>query len=382
MKKRKDTKGRVLKDCEYQRADGSYEYRWNDSLGKRHSIYAKTLDSLRAKESERQKDISDGIDFSGGSKTVYEVVDDYFELRKCKWKTNTLRAYSTAANQIKRTPFAKKKINEITKKDAQKFFISLHKSGLKRNTLQCIKSILQPAFEIEVDDDHIRKNPFRFSLSDLFDDDSYKRPALTEKQANHYINFLADQKSGYLEPIILLKELGVRVSELCGITISDIDLSKKVVNIKRQLCRTAEKPWYIQTPKSKTGYRTIPLTDEACEAFKRAIANRPQPKVEMMVDGIMGFLFLDKNGNPITAMHIELHMRNMQRKYEELFGEYVPHITAHVFRHSFATRMMQKGLDAKTVCYVLGDNDLEIVMNTYTHADFSFIDSAFKKAMN
>ena len=48
--KRKDNKGRVLKDGESQRKNGSYEYRYFDIRKKRHSVYARSLAELREKE--------------------------------------------------------------------------------------------------------------------------------------------------------------------------------------------------------------------------------------------------------------------------------------------------------------------------------------------
>jgi len=45
--RRKDNKNRVLKEGEYQRSNGTYEFKWRDKCGDRHSIYAKTLDELR-----------------------------------------------------------------------------------------------------------------------------------------------------------------------------------------------------------------------------------------------------------------------------------------------------------------------------------------------
>lgn len=382
-KKRQDKRGRVLKDGERQRADGSFEYRWIDSSEKRRSVYAKTLDELRQKEDNIKKDIADGINFDAGEKTVAELAQEFFDIKKLKWKRNSVRAYSSTLNIIKDSSFGKKKIKTVTKKMAQKWFIQLNQDGYKRSTLELIKNILHPAFEDEVEEDHIRKNPFRFNMSDLLPDDSMKRQALTEDQTAHYMRFLREYGSGnYLDDIIILKETGVRIGELYGITIKDVDLINKVVHIRRQLGRTAEKQWFIETPKSKYSVRDIPLTDEACEAFRHAIATRPTPIIEIMIDGIGGFIFLDKNAMPKTGMHCENYMRNLHKKYVEIYGEHVPSITPHVFRHTFATRMMQKGLDPKSICYIMGDNSIDIVMNTYTHADFPFINRAFKQVMN
>ena len=61
VERRKDSKGRVLKEGESQRKDGGYDYRWRSSNGKRHAVYAKTLEELREKELQIQRDKSDGI---------------------------------------------------------------------------------------------------------------------------------------------------------------------------------------------------------------------------------------------------------------------------------------------------------------------------------
>lgn len=381
-KKRQDRRGRVLKKGEYQKEDG-YEYRWTAKNGKRYSRHAPTLDELRQIEEQIQKDIADGINSDSVDKTVAELAEEYFDIKKLKWKRNTVRAYTTALNTIKASSFGKKKLKTVTKKMAQKWFLQLNKDGYKRSTIELIKNILHPAFEDEVDEDHIRKNPFRFNLCDLLPDDSTKRQALTEEQTAHYMQFLRQYGTGsYLDDIIILKETGVRIGELYGITIKDVDLINNVLHIERQLGRTADKQWFIETPKSKYSKRDIPLTDEACEAFRHAIANRQTPQIEIMIDGIGGFVFLDKNGMPKTGMHCENYMRVLHKKYVELYGEGVPSITPHVFRHTFATRMMQRGLDPKSICYIMGDNSIEIIMNTYTHADFPFINQAFKQAMN
>ena len=59
--RRKDNKGRVLKEGEHQRPNGTYEYKWRDKRSKRHSIYAKTLEELREKEIDVLRDALDGI---------------------------------------------------------------------------------------------------------------------------------------------------------------------------------------------------------------------------------------------------------------------------------------------------------------------------------
>ena len=59
--RRLDNKRKVLRKGESQRADGTYDYRWTSRNGKRHSVYAKTLDELRMKEEQIMRDTSDPI---------------------------------------------------------------------------------------------------------------------------------------------------------------------------------------------------------------------------------------------------------------------------------------------------------------------------------
>ena len=79
--KRKDKKGRVLRDGESQRKDLRYDYRYTDETGKRRAIYADTLDELRQKEREIQKTEDEGINYAAGKITVLELVKRYLTLK-------------------------------------------------------------------------------------------------------------------------------------------------------------------------------------------------------------------------------------------------------------------------------------------------------------
>ena len=158
------------------------------------------------------------------------------------------------------------------------------------------------------------KNPFRFNISDLLTDDAVYRDALTEAQQRKYLQFIKDYgNDNYYDDIVILVETGLRISELYGLTTSDVDLVKRRVHVRRQLCRTGDDPYFITTPKSNSGVRTVPLSDSAYEAFRHALSHRAKPQVEMMIDGVSGFIFLDKDGRPKVAMHCQNYMRNMQK---------------------------------------------------------------------
>ena len=378
--KRKDKKGRIFRSGEGQRPNKTYFYRYHRSGDKKWSyVYAPTLEELRQKEEVIQRDLLDGIDYAGGEITVAELVDRYINLRR-GLKENSMRAYGSAINRIHTDPFGSRMIRSVRLSDGKGWVVSLHDKGLKQNTIGILQSVLRPAFEMAVDDDMIRKNPFKFKLSDVIPNDAYVRSALTKAQQEQYLQFIRDHgKDNYYDDIVILLGTGLRVSELYGLTRADIDFDRRCIHVRRQLCRTAEKPYFVTPPKTKSGIRNVPMTDAVYMALMRVVKARTAPKVELPVDGHSGFLFLDKSGMPKVAMYLENYMRGLQARFEKAYGKPVPRITPHVLRHTFCTNVQQAGLDVKSLQYLMGHSTASVTLDVYTHSDFESAERAFRQ---
>ena len=78
--------------------------------------------------------------------------------------------------------------------------------------------------------------------------------------------------------------------------------------------------YVIEAPKTENGIRYVPMTDEVAESFRKIIKNRKAPKVEPIIDGYTGFLFLDKNDMPMVALHWEKYMQHILDSRESLTG--------------------------------------------------------------
>ena len=379
--KRKDKKGRIFRSGEGQRPNKTYFYRYHRNGDKKWSyVYAPTLEELRQKEEVIQRDLLDGIDYAGGEITVAELVDRYINLRR-GLKENSMRAYGSAINRIHTDPFGSRMIRSVRLSDGKGWFVSLHDKGLKQNTIGILQSVLRPAFEMAADDDMIRKNPFKFKLSDVIPNDAYVRSALTKAQQERYLQFIRDHgKDNYYDDIVILLGTGLRVSELYGLTKADIDFDRRCIHIHKQLCRTADKPYFVAPPKTSSGNRTIPMTDTVYMALKRVLKNRASPKVEMPVDGCTGFIFLDKAGKPKVAMHLENFMRGLQRKHPWALDGDFPKVTPHVLRHTFCTNMQQAGIDIKSLQYLMGHSNASVTLDVYTHTDYNVVKRAFDQA--
>lgn len=381
MERRKDDKGRVLKVGESQRANGTYMYRYKDIQKKTRWIYGKSLSDLRKKESEIQRDIVDDIDTVAGEMTVAELVKLYISLKR-GLSQNTIMSYETAVRHIERAPFGSYKVNQVKLSHAKKFYVDLHDQGLKRNTIIGYHSILRPAFEMAVDDDMIRKNPFKFQVADLLPNDAQLRVALTKAQQKEYLEFIRVYgNNNYYDDIVILLETGLRVSELYGLTKADIDFESRCIHITHQLCRRAEIPYFVKAPKTNSGIRYIPMSDTAYMSFKRVLKNRPSGKMELIVDGYSEFLFLDKDGMPKVGMHLQNYMRCMQEKYQKIFKGSFPKVTPHVLRHTFCTNMQRAGIDVKSLQYLMGHSNVSVTLDIYTHTDFNAVQEAFTKVV-
>ena len=103
------------------------------------------------------------------------------------------------------------------------------------------------------------------------------------------------------------------------------------------------------------------------DCFKAILEDREKPRVERMVDGYRGFLFLDKDGMPLVAMHWEHRFKHMVTRYNEIYRVQLPKITPHVCRHTYCSNMARSGMNPKTLQYLMGHSEIGVTMNTYTH---------------
>ena len=125
--------------------------------------------------------------------------------------------------------------------------------------------------------------------------------------------------------------------------------------------------YVIEPTKTNAGTRVIPMTKEVTEMFRAIIQDRPEYKVEKVVGGYTGFLFLDKNGMPLVAMHWEHRFNSMVGRYNEIYKVQMPNITPHVCRHTYCSNMAKSGMNPKTLQYLMGHSDIAVTLNVYTH---------------
>ena len=392
---RRDNKGRKLATGESQDKDGRYRYKYNDAFGKRKSVYSWRLTesdpypkgkrkdiSLREKEKEVEKALRNAVATSGGNMTVLELVQKYIS-QKRGVKHNTQANYNFVINVIKKEDFGAKRIDKIKLSDAKTWLIKLQDDGRGYSSIHSIRGVVRPAFQMAVDDDLIRKNPFEFQLATVVVNDSVTREAITRKQQRDFLRFIKEDKHfcKYYDGIYILFNTGLRVSEFVGLTVNDIEFDKQRIKIDHQLQRTRNMEYEILTPKTEKGERYVPMKEDVEDCFRRIIQNRKHPKIEPMIDGYSGFLFLDKNDMPMVALHWEKYFQHIREKYNSIYKVQMPCITPHVCRHTFCSNMAKSGMNPKTLQYIMGHSDIGVTLNIYTHLQFEDALEEMKKVV-
>lgn len=394
--KRRDSKNRILQNGESQRKDGRYMYKYIDNAGNTRYLYSwrlvrtdttpqgvKDEMPLRDKIKILQRDLDAGLILSGGNMTVLELVKKYIA-QKTGVRENTRVGYNFVINILKKEEFGNKRIDKVKLSDARLWLIKLQKDGRGYSTIHTVRGVVRPAFQMAVDDDLIRKNPFEFQLATVVVNDSVTREAITRKQERQFLEFIKNDRHfcRYYEGIYILFHTGLRISEFVGLTVSDIDIENGIINVDHQLQRTRNMQYTIVDTKTDCGTRLVPMTDDVKECFAQILKNRPKPKIEPMVDGKTGFLYLDKNGMPMVALHWEKYFQHIREKYNSIYKVQLPVITPHVARHTFCSNMAKSGMNPKTLQKIMGHSDIGVTLNVYTHVDFEDVQEEMKKVCN
>ena len=378
--RRRDSKHRVLRRGESIRADGKYQFKYHVN-GIPHFVYSWRLEptdklpagkkpclSLRELEKQIGYDLDSLSDPTGKNMTVEELVERYLST-KTGVKPNTLANYKFVKNLMKKEPFNGKKISQVKTSDAKLFLIKLQQDGRRYSTIKTVRGVLRPAFQMAVDDDVLRKNPFGFELATVVVKDSVTREAITRKQMRQFLKFVHDDNvyCKYYEVVYILFHTGMRISEFCGLTLKDLDMKNRIINIDHQLQRTSDMRLVIESTKTNAGTRKLPMSEDVFRCFQAIIEDREAPRYERVVDGYTGFLFTDKEGLPLVAMHWEHRFNHMVKRYNDIYRVQMPNITPHVCRHTYCSNMAKSGVNPKTLQYLMGHSDIGVTLNTYTH---------------
>ena len=387
MERRKDDKGRVLKEGESQRKNGTYMFRYYDLSKKRKCIYAKTLSELREKEKEVNKDGVLGIytnDF-----TLNDAFDRYISTKTDKeLKPRTKYKYIAEYDRwIRNTWIGNKKLKELNQSDIKFFYKEKsEKDHFADGTIRILHKYINGALEVAYNDDFIRRN-YAKGCNKLYSKVEAREP-LSIAQTDAFLTECENTKAGkkYMLGFKLLLLSGLRVGEMTGLTWDDIDLKNRIINVNHQFVTgddSSRTAYHIDTPKSGNGIRKVPMSNDLYQLFtelKRETYFEAY-KFGSNVDGYTGFVMHTRTGLPILYSHFNAYAKDIVSHYNETHEEPLPNVSCHICRHTFCTRMAELKINPTALKKIMGHSDYKTTDEVYIDVSDDFVKEEFFLAL-
>ena len=373
-----------LKKGEQQRPNGTFAFRWSTEDGKRHTVYAETLEELRAKEQEIIKDQCDKIKIEARYVTINEMFELWRQLKR-GLKDNTLQNYVYMYKMYVLPQFGKRRISTLVKSDVKRFYNTwADERCLSVSTIDIIHTVLHQVLDMAVDDSYIRHNPADNVLKELKQAHGLtteKRYSLTKAEQELFLSYLrrTPQYQHWYPVFAVMLGTGMRVGETVGLRWCDVDLKEGTIAVNHTLIyyNHATNGCYcnVHSPKTKAGIRNIPMLAFVKEAFHQMRQKEQGIRCKAVVDGYTDFIFVNRFGQPQHQGTLNKALRRIIRDCndEVLMKQdkkpvLLPPFSCHTLRHTFTTRMCEAGVNIKVIQDTLGHADVSTTLNIYADA--------------
>lgn len=354
----RNLKGKELGEGIYQQANGTYCARFIDRFGKRKSKRSKKLQEVRQWLADATY-INEHSDIEQATNMMVDAWFEYWiDVKKKTVRPNTVRNYTERYNKNIQKIIGRKILTEVKPIHCQKIFTDMAEEGYKTSTIYQTRIALFNMLEFAKENEVILSNPCKKSVKSDMGKPSQKKEALTIDVQKKFIEYAKGQS--YENQFRFILQTGLRTGELVGLKWEDIDFSKKAIRIQRSMeYRYSVGEWRIGEPKSKAGYRTIPLTDEAIRILTEQ--KEKNKNIKKIQEEWYEFIFLSRKGEPVKNSAYDTALFKICDKAK------INRFSMHVLRHTFATRCIEGGMMPKTLQKILGHSNIGITMNLYVH---------------
>ncbi len=354
----KDLKGKELGEGIVQRSNGTYQARFVDKFGNRRQKKSKKLQEVRQWLADATY-IDQHSDLDQASDMLVDAWFDYWiSIKKQTVRPNTVRNYTERYERNIKCVIGSKLLTDVKPIHCQRIFSKMAEEGYKTTTIYQTRIALYNMLEFARENDVLISNPCKKSVKSDMGKPSAKKEALTIDVQKKFLEAVVGYS--YENQYRFVLQTGLRTGELIGLKWSDIDFENRTMKIERTMeYRYKVGEWRVGPPKSKSGYRTIPLTDEAIRILEnQRVKNKSLKLVPMEWKDMV---FLCRKGTPVKNSTYDTGLF----KYCDRVG--IPRFSMHVLRHSFSTRCIEGGMKPKTLQKILGHSNIGITMNLYVH---------------
>lgn len=350
-----------------QRKDGRFMGRF-ESMGEKYTVYGKTIQEVRKKLDDLRYETEHGL----YCKETNMTVNAWFEIWLIEYKSLTVKrgtvsAYRNSYKNYIEKSLGKRKLKDVRAEQIQKIYNDMYQQGYKRATIEGVSIVLGGMFKQALKNELIVKNPV--VLATLPKDTSKtERRVLNKEEQQIFLKYA--KKSQYSSVFEIALSTGMRGGEIRALTWDCIDFTQKIIHVRGTL-KKEEGEFYVDTPKTMSSYRDIPMLDNVFTLLKRQKLWQNENKLHLgeewkPIIGMEKLVFTTNVGTPIDKEYLK---NSIDGIVDKINGEGIEfaHISMHTFRHSFATRCIEEGMNPQTLKAILGHSKLGTTMDLYAH---------------
>ncbi len=314
-----------------------------------------------------------------GSLTIDEWFESWLmEYKQLTIKKGTVENYRRNYRNYIKPYLGDMKVCDVKGEHIQKLFNYLIAKGYAVNTLYVSKGVLSGMFRQLIKNDVMQKNPVQY-VEFPRQPRKRERRVLSEEEQMVFLEYA--KGSPYEDVYLIALATGMRIGEICALRWPDVDFSNQLLTVNGTLKQFKDTGFFIDTPKSLTSRRVVPLLPTICKMLKR--------RKRSQVGTVMGKYTIDSVWEDLVFLHpygatepmrkrtiaydmdsIVAHInqdRKEKARKRHRRAELFEHVSPHALRHTFATRALENGIPPKVVQEILGHSSITITLDLYTH---------------
>lgn len=356
-----------------------YEKYYNETEGKWKQVSVTLNSKSRQAQAQTKRLLEEKIESAedtlfgfSGNITVSEILKEWLKIRQSELKESTYYSQLTIIKEFDKA-FGQMLIRKVTSKLLQNFLLSHETWSPQYRNL--VKVIINVFFKYCVKVGYIDENPLEKVVlprrNRTFEELLLKSERfLNQFEMREYLNYLRAKGSHKIfnKVIEIMYLTGMRSGETLGLTWDVIDLDNKVIEVKQTLQMRGDKQgWYLSSPKTLSGYRTISISDRVVSILQ-----------ELKGTSRTDLVFVTKNGNPFYLLGLNRYLQRTFKQSGVIKSENFK-MTSHVLRHSHISLLAELNIPIRMIMDRVGHSEEKTTLQVYTHVTQGMKDSLKNK---